>query len=103
MPAHAGALGERSVARRTTGVMLVTTLLVGAPSAGWACPVCFTAANPGVLHSYYGTAVAMTALPLLLVAGFAIWLRRHLHAEGPGGVTGDPATVETTGGGHRSR
>ena len=64
-----------------SAVSLLVLCLVMSPGAGYACPVCFTAANERVLHSYYGTAVVLTLLPLLIVGGFVVWLARRSRAE----------------------
>jgi hypothetical protein len=54
------------------------------PAAAVACPVCFSAASERVLHSYYGTAVALTLLPLLLVGAFVAWLARATGGRSQG-------------------
>jgi hypothetical protein len=57
------------------------TIGVALPAIASACPACFGAASERVLHSYYGTALVLTLLPLVLLSGFALWVARQLRAS----------------------
>jgi hypothetical protein len=52
------------------------------PTAALPCPVCFSNSSERVMASYVLTAGFMTALPLLIVGVFALWLRRRFRAAG---------------------
>ncbi|HZP43431.1 MAG TPA: hypothetical protein VFD84_18230 [Candidatus Binatia bacterium] len=58
---------------------VAAALAVLAPAAALACPVCFSASSARTLATYVATAAAMTALPLLIVGGLALWVRRRLR------------------------
>ena len=47
------------------------------PGAALACPACFSASTDGVLVAYLVSAVVMTLLPLALVGGLVLWVRRR--------------------------
>jgi hypothetical protein len=47
------------------------------PGVAAACPVCFSAANPQVLETYYFTVSLMTFLPFAMIGGLVVWLRRR--------------------------
>jgi predicted cobalt transporter CbtA len=49
------------------------------PALAAACPMCFSAASPRVLETYYFTAVLLSLLPLVILGTFATWLYRRLR------------------------
>jgi hypothetical protein len=48
-----------------------------------ACPVCFSAANPRVLETYYLTTVLMMLLPLVILGSIAGWLYSRFRESDP--------------------
>jgi hypothetical protein len=46
------------------------------PGAAWACPACMVG-DPKTAGTYLGMTLVMSALPILLVCGFAYWLWRE--------------------------
>lgn len=69
-------------APRTLAASLIATLALAlsAPRAAVACAVCFDIADRA-RHAYYGTAVALTLLPLGILAGGILWLRRAARRQ----------------------
>ena len=65
---------------RTMRLPATTGLLALTPATSLACPVCFAGSSEHVLATYVLTAAVMTALPLAIVGGFAVWLRRRFRA-----------------------
>jgi len=57
--------------------------LVGAwvPSPALACSVCFWGKSNSMV-AYVGTAVLLSLLPLALLGGIAVWIRRQVRAGG---------------------
>lgn len=62
---------------RTEAALFAGTLAWLAPLAAAACPLCIAAQDEGVQIAYLGATAFMIALPLGLVGGFALWLRRR--------------------------
>lgn len=60
--------------------ILGALLGVAAPGTALACAVCF-AGKEETLVMYLGTALGMSLLPLALIAGLGLWLRRKLRAR----------------------
>ncbi len=56
--------------------MLALVLLVVLPEALWACPVCFDASAENRM-AFLKTAIALTLLPLGIVGGTGLWLRKR--------------------------
>jgi hypothetical protein len=56
--------------------MLVLVLLVALPEAIFACPVCFDASAENRV-AFLKTAIALSVLPLGLVGGTGLWLRKR--------------------------
>jgi hypothetical protein len=54
-------------------VLLLAVLLL--PDAADACAVCFQAKTDASRIAFIATTAALTALPLLLIGGFAWWIR----------------------------
>lgn len=78
-----GSLGRAAV------IAGVTALLVGAlPEVALACPVCFDARDEN-RQAFLATTAFMSLLPLGMVAGAGLWIRRRtreldeLHGDGP--------------------
>jgi len=59
-------------------VALALVALALLPEPGFACPVCF---DPNDEHrqAFLATAIFMTVLPLGMVGGVGIWLRKRLR------------------------
>ena len=65
--------------RRARGFAVVlVAVLASLHDVAAACPVCFTA-DDATLDAYYGTAIALTLLPLLLIAGGVATLAYLAH------------------------
>lgn len=45
-------------------------------SNAWACAVCFVG-KEGTMWAYYGTAIALSLLPIGMVGGLAYWFYRQ--------------------------
>ncbi|MEN8184500.1 MAG: hypothetical protein ABFS46_18395 [Myxococcota bacterium] len=58
-------------------ILLAPALLLSAPRAAEACSVCSAASSDSVRDAFLVTTVFLSVLPLLLVGGFAWWLRRR--------------------------
>lgn len=54
-------------------------LLLALPEAVWACPVCFDARDEN-RQAFLATTALLTLLPLGMVGGVGIWLRRRVKA-----------------------
>ncbi|MCC6849880.1 MAG: hypothetical protein IT294_15360 [Deltaproteobacteria bacterium] len=82
--------------RRRVGSLVVATglAMLGASATAVACPVCFVA-DERARQSFLATAVGLSALPFLLFAGIAYWLRRELARTAPraGPAADDDASV----------
>lgn len=48
------------------------------PSDVWACPVCFDASSENRM-AFAMTAIALTALPLGMLSGMGVWLRKKFR------------------------
>jgi hypothetical protein len=68
--------GGRARATRASLAVLAATAALLAPRAALACAVCFSGAENSRI-AFLVTTIFMTALPLVLVGGFAWWLRRR--------------------------
>ena len=55
-------------------------LLLAAPASALACPVCGLAGSEESGAAYLGMTVMLSALPLGMIAGVAIWVRRRIVA-----------------------
>ena len=60
--------------RWTLTLLFVALLLAGGTS--WACPSCFSEAEPQQRQAYLGTTVFLSALPLLLLGFLAMRIYR---------------------------
>ncbi len=58
-----------------SGVLLVALLL--APQLGQACAVCFSSNDENRL-AFAVTTVFLTALPLVMIGSFVLWLRQRV-------------------------
>lgn len=73
----------RTLARRpgvgALGLSAVTVvaILVVMPNVAWACPVCFSAKNEANQIAYLATTGFLTFLPLGLIGGVILWIRRR--------------------------
>lgn len=56
--------------------VLAMILVISLPEALFACPVCFDASAENRM-AFLKTAVALTVLPLGIVGGTGMWLRRR--------------------------
>jgi len=57
---------------------MAAALLLAVPAAE-ACSVCSAAQDDSVREAFLVTTVFLSVLPLLLVGGFAWWLRRRMR------------------------
>ena len=77
--------------RRTWICALALLLLVALPDAAHACPVCFDSSDEN-RRAFMVTTAFMTLLPLGMVAGAGLWVRRRVRQideEGEGRETHD--------------
>jgi len=58
--------------------VLVLLALVALPGVAHACPVCFDPRDQN-RAAFVTTALALTFLPLGMVGGVGMWLRKRLH------------------------
>lgn len=58
--------------------VLVATLLVALPGVAHACPVCFDPREEN-RAAFFATTVFLSLLPLGMVAGVVLWLRRRMR------------------------
>jgi hypothetical protein len=65
---------------RTSATALVLGLLLLAPESALACPVCGLAGSDESGTAYVAMTVMLSALPLGMIAGVALWVRRRLKA-----------------------
>ena len=68
--------------RRCVGLwalVVAAALFLAAPEAAEACSVCSAAQDDSVREAFLVTTVFLSVLPLLLVGGFAWWLRRRVR------------------------
>jgi hypothetical protein len=72
--------------------LLAALLLLVAPEAAQACSVCSAAETDSVREAFLVTTVLLSVLPLLLVGGFAWWLRRRVRE-----LEADPQQSSPTG------
>jgi hypothetical protein len=56
--------------------VLVLLLIVGAPTLGHACAVCFEA-NDKNRAAFFATTIFLSLLPLGMIGGSYLWLRRR--------------------------
>jgi hypothetical protein len=56
-------------------------LLLLAPASALACPVCGLAGSAESNTAYVAMTVMLSALPLGMIAGVAIWIRRRVTAD----------------------
>lgn len=57
--------------------LLAALLLALAPGVAQACSVCFSATDEARL-AFLGTTIFMSVLPVALIVGAGLWLRRRL-------------------------
>ena len=62
------------IKRRWLSVLVL--LIVGAPTLGHACAVCFEA-NDKNRAAFFATTIFLSALPLGMIGGSYLWLRRR--------------------------
>jgi hypothetical protein len=86
-------IGADDTTRRAVVVgTLAVLLLMALPDAVAACPVCFSATDENRL-AFLGTTVALSLLPLGMVASAGLWIRTKVknHGDEPD----DPDSPET--------
>ncbi|HVW26613.1 MAG TPA: hypothetical protein VHC69_14700 [Polyangiaceae bacterium] len=86
----------------TRGRVLRRCALLALSAATWtgtaaACPVCFAAKSEANRLAFVGTAVFLSALPLLMVGALTAWAAYRLkrHDEGSRRTSGDEALRAT--------
>lgn len=72
--------------------VLAVALLVALPETVAACPVCFSATEENRL-AFLATTIALSLLPLGMVGGAGLWIRRKIRERG-GEQPGDPDRSE---------
>lgn len=71
----------RAVSRTVFVGVLAVALLVVLPESVAACPVCFSATDENRL-AFLATTIALSLLPLGMVAGAGLWIRRKVRERG---------------------
>lgn len=69
--------------RPLSTLLSVGALLVLFPEAAAACPVCFSATEENRL-AFLGTTVLLSLLPLGMVAGAGLWIRKRARERDDG-------------------
>lgn len=88
--------------KRAHVLLAAVSGVLASPALALACPVCFSAKNEATRVAFLGTTVFLTALPLFLVGGVALWLAKRMeqaereHAELAGTTTPVVKPVPTT-------
>ncbi len=77
-----------SAGRRLTVPLVAGALLALIPDAVSACPVCFSATDENRL-AFLGTTIFLSLLPLGMVAGAGLWIRRRARELDDGDVDPD--------------
>lgn len=67
----------RGIMRRA--VWLAAALLASAPGLALACPVCFSPKDDANRVAFLGTAVMLTALPVVMISGLIYWIAKRAH------------------------
>ena len=70
------------ILRRLSGLapaLALAVLLLASPEPAQACSVCSAAEEDSVRAAFLVTTVFLSVLPLMLVGGFAWWLRRRVR------------------------
>lgn len=60
--------------------LLAIALLAALPAEVYACPVCFDSSAKNRL-AFAATAIALTVLPLGMVSGAILWIRKKVRAR----------------------
>lgn len=86
---NSGQKRDRRMGRRGWTWLLAFVLLAALPEAAHACPVCFDA-KEGTRMAFLATTAVLSFLPLGMVAGAGLWLRKRAREldESEGGETG---------------
>lgn len=69
--------------RPLSTLLSVAALLVLLPEAAAACPVCFSGTEENRL-AFLGTTVLLSLLPLGMVAGAGLWIRKRAREQDDG-------------------
>lgn len=82
--------------RRAAGVLTALAAVALLPEAAHACAVCFDA-NSEIRWSFLATTIFLSLLPLGMVAGTGLWIRRRMQEMARTDGAGD-GMVGGTGG-----
>ena len=75
--------------KHIVAVAIALILLIALPTDAWACPMCFDASAENRM-AFLMTAVVLTALPLGMVSGVGVWLRKKFRENGEAATSDDP-------------
>ena len=73
-------------------LVAAAVLFLAVPEAAEACSVCGAAQDDSVREAFLVTTVFLSVLPLLLVGGFAWWLRRRIRELDAGSQHASPTS-----------
>ena len=81
--------------RRVVVAVLAIVGLLVLPDVAHACPVCFDSSDEN-RQAFLATAAFLTLLPLGMVGGAGLWLRKRMRETGSGedAVNGDRSTPD---------
>ena len=81
-------MNARTRIARTAAVVTATVLGVLAPAAARACAVCFSG-SPRTRLAFFNTTMLLSLLPLGLIGGGILWLRKNARQAGVHDEAGD--------------
>lgn len=67
--------------RAAVAGVLALALLASTPDAAWACPVCFDSSDENRM-AFLVTTAFLSLLPLGMVAGAGLWIRKRAKERG---------------------
>lgn len=73
--------GEGGARRAAVVSIVAVSLLAALPETVAACPVCFSATDENRL-AFLATTIALSLLPLGMVAGAGLWIRKKVRERG---------------------
>jgi len=81
------------VSRATVVAVGALVLVVLLPEAAHACPVCFDSSDEN-RQAFLVTTAFLSLLPLGMVAGAGLWIRKRARELGDDGIEDDPNRPE---------
>lgn len=79
---------RRSSSRAGWAVVAAAILVALLPEAVSACPVCFDSSEENRM-AFLGTTIFLSLLPLGMVAGAGLWIRKRARERDDGGADSD--------------